>query len=110
MRKFGRVANQRRAFKKSLIANLILHEKIKTTEARAKEIRSLTERLVTYAKKNNLAGRRQITANLPADAAKKLAKEIAPRFVERQGGYLRLTKLGRRSSDGAKMTRIEFLK
>ena len=110
MRKFGRTTDQRRAFLKSLAANLVLKEKIKTTEARAKEMRSLVERLISYGKKNDLASRRAIAAVLPSSAAKKVYKEIAPRFVERKGGYTRVTKLGQRMSDGAKMAFIEFMK
>ncbi len=110
MRKFGRETDQRRAFKKSLAANLILKEKIKTTEARAKEIRSLVERLITHAKKGTLAGTRQVARFLPSEAARKLSKEIASRFKERKGGYTRLTKIGRRMSDGAPMVFIEILK
>lgn len=110
MRKFGRTTDQRRAFLKSLAANLVLREKIKTTEARAKEMRSLVERLITYGKKNTLASRRALVAALPAAAAKKVYKEIAPRFAERKGGYTRITKVGQRMTDGAKMVFIELLK
>lgn len=110
MRKFGRTTDQRRAFLKSLAANLVLKEKIKTTEARAKEVRSLVERLITYGKKNDLAAKRRLVGALPAAAAKKIYKEIAPRFTDRQGGYTRITKLGQRLTDGAKMVFIEILK
>ncbi len=95
---------------KSLAANLVLKEKIKTTEARAKEVRLLVERLISYGKKNDLAARRRIAAILPLVAAKKVCKEIAPRFAERQGGYTRITKIGQRMSDSAKMAFIEILK
>jgi len=110
MRKFGRKKNQRRAFLKSLATNLILKEKIKTTEARAKELRSLVEHLISYAKKEDLASYRSLTKRLSAAAAKKLVKEISPRFKERKGGYVRLTRLGQRLSDGAKMVYIELIK
>ncbi len=109
MRKFGRKKDQRRAFLKSLAVNLITYGRIKTTEARAKEVRSLVERLITYAKKETLAGRKNLNKFLPDKVAKKLAKEIAPRFKERQGGYLRITKLGQRMSDSAKMVILEFV-
>ncbi len=88
----------------------MLKEKIKTTEARAKEVRSLVERLITYGKKNTLASKRALTAALPAVAAKKVYKEIAPRFAQRSGGYTRITKIGQRMTDGAKMVFIEILK
>ncbi len=110
MRKFGRESDQRRAFIKSLANNLILKEKIKTTEARAKELRSFVERLISISAKENLASRRKISRFLSSLAGKKLTKDISPRFKERKGGYTRLTKIGRRMSDGAKMVYIEFIK
>lgn len=110
MRKFGRTTDQRRAFLKSLAANLILKEKIKTTEARAKEVRSLVERSITYGKKNDLAAKRRLMSSLPLAAAKKVYKEIAPRLMDRKGGYTRITKIGQRMSDSARMVFIEILK
>lgn len=110
MRKFGRETDQRRAFIKGLAANLVINEKIKTTEARAKELRSFVERLITYAKKNDVAGRRLVAGILPKTAEKKLVKEIALRYQDRKGGYTRITKIGQRMSDGAKMVFIEFVK
>lgn len=110
MRKFHRTTDQRRAFLKSLAANLVLKEKVKTTEARAKEVRSIVERLISYGKKNDLAAKRRIAGFLPAVAARKVYKEIAPRLAERKGGYTRITKIGRRLTDGAEMAFIEILK
>ena len=110
MRKFGRTTDQRRAFLKSLAANLILKEKIKTTLARAKEVRSTVERLISRAKKNDLAAKRQAFVALPKMAAQKLIKEIAPRFIDRKGGYTRIIKVSQRMSDGAKMAFIEIIK
>jgi len=110
MRKFARKTDQRKAFLKSLAANLILKGKIKTTEARAKEVRALTERLISKARQENLAGWRAAASSLPSAAAKKLVKEISPGLKGRKGGYTRLTKLGRRLSDGASMVYIELLK
>lgn len=95
---------------KSLAANLILKEKIKTTQARAKELRSVIEHLIFWAKKNELAKRRLVADFLPVGAAKKLTKEIAPRFQNRTSGYTRLTKIGPRLSDGARMVYIELIK
>jgi len=108
-RKFGRKRDQRKAFLKSLAVNLILKGKIKTTQARAKESRRLTERLITFAKKNDLNGVRFAEKILPKTAVKKLIKEIAPKYTERKGGYTRITKIGRRKSDGAEMVFIEFV-
>jgi len=110
MRKFGRKTDQRKAFLKSLTNNLLIKGRIKTTEARAKDLRSFVERLITKAKQNNLAGRRFAAKNLSPSAMKKLIKEIAPRFKERSGGYIRLTRIGQRMSDGAKMVFIELIK
>lgn len=109
MRKFGRTTDQRRAFLKSLAANLVLKGKIKTTEARAKELRSLVERLISCGKKNDLAAKRRLNAALPSAAARKVYKEISPRFLERRGGYTRITRVGQRMSDSAKMVFIEIL-
>jgi len=108
MRKFGRKKDQRQALLCGLAVNLITHGRIKTTQARAKEARTLIERLVTYAKKGDLSGRRHIGRFLPAGAAKKLVKEIAPRFQTRVGGYTRIIKLGRRLSDSARTVIMEF--
>lgn len=109
-RKFSRKKGQRRAFLKSLAENLIRHGKILTTEERAKELRSLIERLVTHAKKKNLAGFRIISQRLTKDSAYKLYHEIAPRYAGRGGGYTRIIKSGkRRQNDGAKMAYIEFV-
>ncbi len=109
-RKFGRKRGQRKAFLKALANNLITHERILTTEARAKEIRSLVERLITHAKKQNLAALRLLMRKLPKNSAYKLYHEIAPRYLNRQGGYTRVIKVGkRRLKDGAKMAIIEFV-
>ena len=108
-RKFGRVRKVRKAFIKSLASALILRGKIKTTQARAKEIRPIVEKMVTKAKNNSLETRRLILSRLPKDAAKKLFEEVAPKYVGRPGGYTRITKLVPRKSDGAKMAIIEFV-
>lgn len=110
MRKFGRKRGQRKAFLKTLAHNLIMNKKIETTEARAKEIRPAVERLVTVAKKHNLAGLRFLLAQLPKDSANKLYYDIAPQYAGRNGGYLRITKTtGRRKRDAAYKTVIEFV-
>lgn len=108
-RKFGRKRDQRLAFLKSLTANLILKSKIKTTEARAKEMRRLTERLITKIKHGGLANIRFVSRFLPSAALAKLIKEVAPKYKERTGGYTRIIKLGRRDSDGASMVIIELV-
>lgn len=111
MRKFNRKKGPRRSFLKGLASNLILREKIETTVPRAKEIRPLVERLVTIAKKQQLASLRLLLSRLPKDAAKKLFYEIAPRYKERAGGYLRITKESKsRNRDSAPLSIIEFIK
>ena len=109
-RKFGRVRKVRRAFFKSLIKALISKERIMTTEARAKEIRPMTEKLLTKAKKGDMASRRIVAGFVGDEAAKRLFIQIAPKFSERHGGYTRIIKIPRRKSDSARMAIIEFIK
>ncbi len=110
-RKFGRKANVRRGFIRSLAVALIQHERITTTEARAKELRPYIEKLITKAKKKDVAARRFITSRLgnQETLANKLVDEIAPRYLERQGGYTRVLKLPQRSGDASPMAIIEFV-
>ena len=109
-RKFHRKKGPRKSFMKSLANGLIMKEKITTTEIRAKAIRPLVERLVTIGKKQQLAGFRSLISKLPKQAAEKLYYEIAPRYKERPGGYLRIIKQGRvRKRDGTKLAVIEFV-
>jgi large subunit ribosomal protein L17 len=97
---------------KSLAISLIRHEKIKTTEAKAKELRPMIEKLVTKALEGTLASRNTIRARLmnQNSETKKLVDVIAPEYKGRNGGYTRITKLPQRLSDGAKMAVIEFVK
>ncbi len=111
-RKFGRKTNVRNALLKSLALSLIVHDRIKTTEAKAKELRPMIEKLVTRAKNNDVSSRRVIMSRLMnrAPETKKLIEEIAPKFADVSGGYTRIMKLPNRKSDGAKMALIEFVK
>ncbi len=109
-RKFGRETNERRAFMRSLAEGLITHGKITTTEARAKELRSFIEKLVTKARPGTIAARALVSARLGTPArAERLFKEIAPKYKNRAGGYTRSIKLPRRKSDSSKMAVIEFV-
>jgi len=109
-RKFSRERDQRKQLLKALTRELFLREKIKTTEERAKELRSFAEKYVSRAKKGDLASRRYLLRFLSKNIVKKLVAEIAPRYKERKGGYTRIIKLGPRENDGAKMAIIELIK
>ena len=109
-RKFNRNSSHRIALMRSLAISIILHESIKTTLAKAKEIRSFLEPLVTIAKENNVANQRRAFSKLrDKEAVSKLFNEIGPRFKERPGGYLRVIKRGYRSGDKSPMAQVEFL-
>lgn len=110
-RKFGRDKNGKKALVSSLASNLIVREKIKTTLPKAKELRPFIEKLVTSAKKGDIATKRLIIAKLSGRSkeVKKLFEVIAPRYTDRKGGYTRVLKLGVRKSDGAPMASIEFV-
>ncbi|MFA6273063.1 MAG: 50S ribosomal protein L17 [Candidatus Paceibacterota bacterium] len=109
-RKFHREQNQRNALLISLASNLILRGKIRTTEAKAKEVRPFVEKLLTKARLGTLASFRLVSARLrSAETAKILAEKIAPKFKSRPGGYTRITKLVRRSGDASPMAVIEFV-
>jgi len=110
-RKFGRSKNQKKALISSLALNLIVKEKIKTTLPKAKELRPYIEKLVTIAKKDTLSNRRLVVSKLTNrdKEVKKLFKVIAPKYLEKQGGYIRIIKAGIRKSDSAPMAIIEFV-
>ncbi|MGB9743137.1 MAG: 50S ribosomal protein L17 [Minisyncoccales bacterium] len=109
-RKLSRKRDQRKALLKSLANNLILKERIITTQAKAKEVKSFVEKEITRAKKNDLHTYRLLARFFRPALVKKLIEEIAPRYQERKGGYTRIIKLGPRKSNGAKMVIIELLK
>lgn len=94
----------------TLAAQLFTHERINTTEAKAKALRPVAERMITFAKRGDLAARREVLKDIPdRDVVHKLFSEIAPRYAERPGGYTRILKLGPRKGDGAPMARIELV-
>ena len=108
---FARKAGPRAALMKSLARSLVLEERISTTEAKAKALRPLIERLVTYAKTNTLASRRLTKSRLGDDeAVKKLFESIGPRYAERAGGYTRIVKRTLRgTNDARKLAYIAFV-
>ena len=109
-RKLNRNSSQRSALKKSLAISIIDHESIKTTLAKAKEIRGFLEPLVTLAKKNTVANQRLAYARLQSkQAVAKLFDELGPRYKDRPGGYLRVIKRGYRPGDKAPAAQVEFV-
>lgn len=109
-RKLGRKIGNRKALLMNLACQLIIHKKIKTTDPKAKELRSFIEPLITLAKKNNLHSRRLVIKKLPKkNIVRILFEEIAPVFSDRPGGYTRITKLGHRDNDRALVSVIEFV-
>jgi len=108
-RKFGRTKDQRKALLSSLARALFLHNRITTTEAKGKELSMFAEKIITRAKKGDLASRRILTESFSKDLAKKLIEEIGPKYKERKGGYTRIIRKGPRKSDSAKMVIIELV-
>lgn len=110
-KKFSRMQGPRRSFVRNLANNLIRHGKMETTETRAKAIRPIMEKLVTLAKTNSVSRRRLIFSRVhDANIVKKIFDDIAPKYAQRHGGYLRITRLaGTRKRDGVRMARIEFV-
>lgn len=109
-RKFGREQGQRKALLKGLATSLVMETRIETTTPKAKELRSYIEKLITKAKKGDLANRRAVIAGLSTQtAAFKLVDEIAPQLTGRTSGHVRVEHTGVRVGDGAKMSIIEFV-
>ncbi|XMB67652.1 50S ribosomal protein L17 [Mycoplasmatota bacterium zrk1] len=117
-RKLGRTSAQRKALLRDLVTDLIINERIETTEMKAKELKRLADKMVTLGKKGTLAARKDAGAfvryevantETGQNAVQKLFNDIAPRYAERSGGYTRVLKLGPRRGDGAEMAIIEFV-
>ncbi|PIT96762.1 50S ribosomal protein L17 [Candidatus Campbellbacteria bacterium CG10_big_fil_rev_8_21_14_0_10_35_52] len=110
-KKFGRVTKQRKALLRSISRSLILHGKIKTTETKAKTLRSFVEKLISKSKTDTLASRRIISSRLGGNsvATVKLFDTLAPKYKERNGGYTRITKIKTRTGDAGKEVIIEFV-
>lgn len=106
----GRPSDQRKALLRSLATELLRHERITTTEARAKAVQSVAEKMISLAKRGDLHARRQAAAYvLDQDVVKKLFNETATRYTERNGGYTQIVKIGPRMGDGAPMAIIQFV-
>jgi len=110
-RKLGRKTGPRMALCKNLTVAALRYEQVKTTEARAKEVRGRVERMITLAKDGSLTARRRVVAELPDEplVIDKLFKEIAPRYADRTSGYTRLVRIGMRSGDAAPIVQIELV-
>ncbi|WP_100406019.1 50S ribosomal protein L17 [Bacillus solitudinis] len=116
--KLGRDSSARKALFRDLATDLIINERIETTESKAKELRSIVEKMITLGKRGDLHARRQVASFIRRevadtesgqDAIQKLFSDIAPRYEERQGGYTRILKVGPRRGDGAPMAIIELV-
>lgn len=109
-RKLGRDSSARKALLRSIVTSLFQHERIETTEAKAKELRKVADKMLTLAKRGDLYARRQVLAYMmDEDVVKKLFDEIAPKYKDRQGGYTRIIKTGVRQGDAAPMVIIELV-
>ena len=110
MRKLGRNSAARKALLRSILTSFFKYGRIETTEAKAKELRSLADGLITLAKRGDLAARRSVIAQLSdEDVVRKIFDEVAGKYQERQGGYTRILKLGNRRGDAAPMVIIEIV-
>ncbi|MBE6716050.1 MAG: 50S ribosomal protein L17 [Ruminococcaceae bacterium] len=109
-RKLGRPTDHRRAMMRAMVTYLLENGKIETTVTRAKEVRAITEKMITLAKVNSLHNRRQAMAYITKeDVVKKLFDEVAPKYAEVKGGYCRIIKTGPRRGDAAEMCIIELI-
>ena len=112
-RKLNRTSSHRKSLMSNMSCSLVKHKRIITTEPKAKELRSFIERLITYAKKGDVHGRRLIVRKIKGKLKKEISNllihEIAPNYKDRNGGYTRIIKLNNRKNDNARMSLIEFV-
>jgi len=109
-RRLDRSSGHRRAMYRNLVTDLLNYEKVTTTEAKAKEIRGLAEKMISLGKKGGLHSRRQAAAFIiDKKVTEKVFDDLASRYAERPGGYTRITKLGPRLGDGAAMVKMELV-
>ena len=110
-RRFDRPLGARQLMFRNLVTEILDHEKIKTTEPKAKAVQGMAEKMITLGKSGGLHARRQAISFLTnKKVADKLFAQLAPRYADRRGGYTRITKLGMRMGDGASMVQIELVK
>jgi large subunit ribosomal protein L17 len=109
-KKIGRQKAPREMMLRNLASSVLIYEKVKTTDVKAKAVRSLVEKMITAAKKNDLVAKKKIIATLPQKMAVKKAIEVlGERYKDKKGGYTRLVKIGNRTGDGAKIVQIELI-
>ncbi|MBI3982679.1 MAG: 50S ribosomal protein L17 [Gemmatimonadetes bacterium] len=109
-RQLGRTSSHKRAMLANMATSLLTHDRVTTTQAKAKELRPYVERLITLARRGDLHARRLVERRIRDRAVtRKLFRELGPRFAARPGGYTRIVKLGHRPGDGAELARIELL-
>ena len=109
-RKLGRTSDHRKAMLRAMVTYLLENGRIETTVTRAKEVRSMTEKMITTAKVNDLHSKRQVYSYITKESvAKKTIDEIAPKYMDRNGGYTRIIKTGPRRGDAAEMAIIELV-
>ncbi len=110
MRKLGRPSGHRKMMLKNMVTSLLKHGKIVTTETRAKEVRRMTEKIITLAKRDDLASRRLVLAEvLDETTVKNLFEKIAPKYADRNGGYVRIVKIGPRKGDASPKVLLELV-
>lgn len=109
-RKLGRLSDQRRAMLRQLTTDVLENGRIKTTVTRAKEVQAIAEKMISLAKKNDLAAYRQALSYLTKeDVAKKLFDEVGPKYADRSGGYTRIVRIGFRRGDAAEVAYLELV-
>jgi large subunit ribosomal protein L17 len=110
MRKLGRPSGHRKMMLKNMVTSLLKHGKIVTTETRAKEVRRMTEKMITLAKRNDLASRRMVLAEvLDETTVKNLFEKTAPKYADRNGGYVRIVKIGSKRGDASPKVLLELV-
>lgn len=109
-RQLSRTASHKKAMLSNMATSLFRHERIRTTSAKAKELRPFAEGLITLARRGDLHARRQAARSIhDKEALKKLFETLGPRYADRNGGYLRVLKLGRRQGDGAEIAIVQLI-